>query len=287
MIKKKVGLLALLVLFAIAWVSGCAKSNSEGTVTETQVVESEVTETESETNEIVEAETEESESVSSEIAQTTTEENRDNNSEIEDTTGNKTKVVACVGDSLTYGTVSVSNQVQTENPYPSVLASLLGDGYEVLNFGEPGAPLTGDELSYLYRESYEPSVEAAADMYIIMLGTNDANLRERFDAETFRSALKDLIDTYRNANAEAEIYLVTPPVLISDGGDEYDQFYLLTNFVIPIIEEVADEKGTGLIDVFSGTKDHKDWLQDDGVHFIDEGYIQIANMIYNGLQINN
>lgn len=290
----------LMITFLCFALSGCGekKASESNIVTETRTEESETAESEAEVTEAEESEasetetevieTEESEVTESEVTEsevTESESTEENEVASTENASEEKKTVACIGDSLTYGTISISNQAQTENPYPSVLNSLLGDGYEVLNFGEPGAPLTGDELSYLYRESYAPSVEAAADMYIIMLGTNDSNLRERFNADTFRSALKDLIDTYKNANADTEIYLVTPPVLISAGEDEYDQYYLLTTYVIPIIEEVATEKGVGLIDVFSATKDHTDWLADDGVHFIDEGYIQIANTIYNGITL--
>ena len=46
--------------------------------------------------------------------------------------------VACVGNSITYGT-GVANREQ--KAYPVVLQRLLGKGYQVENFGKPGATL--------------------------------------------------------------------------------------------------------------------------------------------------
>ncbi|MBR7042997.1 MAG: sialate O-acetylesterase, partial [Prevotella sp.] len=46
--------------------------------------------------------------------------------------------VACVGNSVTYG-MGVENREQ--NAYPVVLQSLLGDQYDVQNFGHSGSTL--------------------------------------------------------------------------------------------------------------------------------------------------
>ena len=46
--------------------------------------------------------------------------------------------VACVGDSITYGAAVKDRKT---NCYPMVLGRLLGDGYEVRNFGVNGATL--------------------------------------------------------------------------------------------------------------------------------------------------
>ncbi|MEE1145737.1 MAG: sialate O-acetylesterase, partial [Bacteroidaceae bacterium] len=46
--------------------------------------------------------------------------------------------VACVGNSITYGTGVADREV---NAYPVKLQGMLGDAYEVGNFGKPGATL--------------------------------------------------------------------------------------------------------------------------------------------------
>ena len=46
--------------------------------------------------------------------------------------------VACVGNSITYGTGVAERE---KNAYPVKLQQMLGDKYEVGNFGKPGATL--------------------------------------------------------------------------------------------------------------------------------------------------
>jgi sialate O-acetylesterase len=46
--------------------------------------------------------------------------------------------IACVGNSITHGTVLPDRE---KNSYPAQLAVLLGDGYDVKNFGKSGATL--------------------------------------------------------------------------------------------------------------------------------------------------
>ena len=50
---------------------------------------------------------------------------------------NKVKV-ACVGNSVTYGAGIENREI---NAYPAQLQRMLGDGYEVMNFGKSGATL--------------------------------------------------------------------------------------------------------------------------------------------------
>lgn len=46
--------------------------------------------------------------------------------------------IACIGNSITYGTL-VENRAK--NNYPAQLQNMLGDGYEVKNFGVSGRTL--------------------------------------------------------------------------------------------------------------------------------------------------
>ena len=53
--------------------------------------------------------------------------------------------VACVGNSITYGTGLSDRATQS---YPVQLQKLLGERYEVENFGKPGATLLNHCLLY-------------------------------------------------------------------------------------------------------------------------------------------
>jgi lysophospholipase L1-like esterase len=79
--------------------------------------------------------------------------------------------VACVGDSITFGAGVEKREV---NNYPKVLGSLLGDKYEVRNFGVSGATLLskGDH-PYIKTGAYSDAKKFAPQIVIIKLGTND------------------------------------------------------------------------------------------------------------------
>ena len=80
--------------------------------------------------------------------------------------------VACVGDSITYGS-GVENREQ--NAYPAVLGRLLGERYEVRNFGVGGATLQkrGDK-PYWSLDAYKDVTLFKPHIVVIKLGTNDS-----------------------------------------------------------------------------------------------------------------
>ena len=79
--------------------------------------------------------------------------------------------VACVGDSITQG-IGTPQAADSSFPesYPSQLAKILGDGYEVSNFGVGGRTLIrkADKLDYGRALKSDPSV------VVICVGTNDS-----------------------------------------------------------------------------------------------------------------
>ena len=195
-------------------------------------------------------------------------------------------VIACVGDSLTYGVKPNTMGEQSENAYPTVLNALLGEDYEVQNYGKPGSTLTEKGVCYRNRDVYQESLDAAADMVIIMLGTNDANVECEWDAALFESDLNDMVDAYRAARADTIVYLMAPPAVFmeSASGAFVMDADLLRGELRDIVSRVASEKGTGYIDLFAATEAHPEWMGGDGVHFLDEGYLQVANVVYEGIR---
>ena len=195
-------------------------------------------------------------------------------------------VIACVGDSLTYGVIPNTAGKQTENPYPATLNALLGEGFDVQNFGKPGSSLTENGVCYRNRDGYQLSLDAAAQMYIIMLGTNDSNPGNEWDAALFESDLTAMVDAYREVNPDAVICLVAPPEVFPDEstGECAMNEDLLRNELRAIVESVAQEKDAKFIDLFAATEDHPEWIGADGIHFLDEGYVQVGQIIYDNIQ---
>src|ERR687894_708126 len=73
--------------------------------------------------------------------------------------------VACVGDSITYG---AGVEDREKNCYPAVLQSLLGDRYEVRNFGVSGATLlTRGDKPYVKEKAYRAALDFKPHVVVI------------------------------------------------------------------------------------------------------------------------
>lgn len=196
------------------------------------------------------------------------------NSEEAGTQNEKIKV-ACVGDSITYGQGA-------ENPetgsYPMLLQKLLGDDYEVENYGKRGHTLTENGVCYRDSDAYPQTLEAKAQIYIIMLGTNDSH-PDTWDADLYENDLNKLIDDYIEINADAEIDLMTPPHIYDFNGKYTEEAKIIEEQVAPIVRKVAEERKLNLFDVWNLTTDHEDWYIEDGMHMNDIGYAALAEYI--------
>jgi sialate O-acetylesterase len=114
--------------------------------------------------------------------------------------------VACIGNSVTYG---YGHQNPAVTSYPTRLGEMLGDGYEVRNFGHSGATLLNHgHRPYTQQQAYRNAVAFAPDKAIIHLGLNDTdprnwpNYRDEFIPDYLA-----LIDTLRKANPEVEVWV--------------------------------------------------------------------------------
>ena len=199
--------------------------------------------------------------------------------------GEEKTTIICIGDSLTFGVIP-STAGKRDLTYPDVLAGLLGDDYEVLNLGKPGHSLTEAGVCYLKRPEYQQSIDAAADMYIIMLGTNDANLKDKWDAEAYANDLAKVVDTYREANPDTIIVLIAPPTVLPDekSGEQSIDVTLLEGVIHDTVKKTAEEKDTLFLDMFAETTEHPEWIGSDGIHFTQEGYEAFGNFVYEGIK---
>ena len=83
------------------------------------------------------------------------------------------KHIACIGDSITYGAgVGMKHNTQS---YPAYLQKLVSDECQVLNYGISGRTLLDEgDMPYTKEKQFNASLDVKADIYIIMLGTNDS-----------------------------------------------------------------------------------------------------------------
>ena len=112
--------------------------------------------------------------------------------------------VACVGNSITYGT---GIQDREHDSYPAQLQRMLGEAYEVGNFGKPSATLLAHGHKPYFRQPEWTAAKAfRGDIAIIHLGINDTDPRNWPNyRDEFVNDYLHLIDTLRLANPHVRI----------------------------------------------------------------------------------
>ena len=196
--------------------------------------------------------------------------------------GGKIKV-ACVGDSITEG-FGIPAAKRKEFRWPSVLQKLLGDKYEVGNFGSCGKTLLRDEGGASWCNTGHPKKLAKfkPDIIVVMLGTNDSKMKHWGPHKgNFEKDLKTLLAEFKKVNVKAKIYLCYPPPAFSGGNlSEGDGISgkRIRKEIVPIIEKVAKEEKLPTIDVFKAFQKHPE-LFADGVHPNIKGAAEFAELI--------
>jgi lysophospholipase L1-like esterase len=188
--------------------------------------------------------------------------------------------VACVGDSITEGHGSSDRQTTS---YPAILGRLLGDGYQVENFGVSGRTLLKNgDFSYWNEAKFEASQAFLPDIVVIKLGTNDTKPQnwEKYGVE-FESDLRELVDLYRRLPSQPKVYLCYPAWVARVNFDIRPE--VLTAQVIPAIQRVAEALNVSVIDLQT-TLYGMPQLVPDGIHPTDLGYVLIAKAVYDRIK---
>ena len=187
------------------------------------------------------------------------------------------KKVACVGDSITWGFTILNPK---KHGYPAVLQHLLGEEYEVRNFGYNDAAVRFDaDTPYVKKRVYRDSLDWNPDTVILMLGTNDTK-PWNWNAEIFQRDYGRLVDSYLALPSHPRVVLVAPirifrvfnvPSLILNPD-------VLEEEIRPAIRKIAEQKGLELIDlqpVFGNAHFCR-----DGIHPQRRGARMLAETIY-------
>src|ERR1043166_2244805 len=167
--------------------------------------------------------------------------------------------VACIGDSITYGS---GLEGRESNSYPSVLQHLLGEKFEVKNFGASGATLLkkGDK-PYWKEKVFKNATDFKPNIVIIKLGTNDSKPQNRTNITDFASDLRAMVEHFAALESQPRIYLCLPvPVYKTQWGINEDS---VANEVIPAIRKVAAEKKITVIDLHTALADKKEMFPDN------------------------
>lgn len=114
--------------------------------------------------------------------------------------------VACIGNSVTAGYLLAQPEKQA---YPTQLQQLLGDNYQIGNFGHSGATLLKKGHNpYFKTKEFRDALNFRADIAIIHLGLNDTDPRNWPNyKDDFQVDYQWLIDTLKQQNPKLKVYI--------------------------------------------------------------------------------
>lgn len=193
----------------------------------------------------------------------------------------KTIRVACIGNSITYGTGIAD---RTNDSYPSQLQRLLGSNYQVGNFGKPGATLLyHGHRPYVKQEEFKDAIAFKGDIAVIHLGINDTDPRNwpNYRDEFVKDYLS-IMDSLRAANPKVRIILARMTPI----ADRHPRFVSGTKQwhgeIQTAIETVARVSGAELIDFYEPLYPYP-YLLPDAIHPNTEGAGILAKTVYSGI----
>ncbi len=189
--------------------------------------------------------------------------------------------VSCVGNSITYG-MRIENREQ--DSYPAQLQRMLGDRYEVGNFGKSGATLLRHgHRPYFEQEEFRQAMDFAGDIVVIHLGINDTDPRNwpHFQDEFVGDYLA-LVDSLRRVNPKARFIIARMTPI----GSTHSRFISGTKVwhgqIQEAIETVAHATGAELIDFYEPLYRYP-WMFPDAIHPNVEGAGILAKTVYSGI----
>lgn len=179
--------------------------------------------------------------------------------------------VACVGDSITEGWRSSNPELHS---YPAVLQTLLGERFEITNYGIGGSTVMRcSDMPYRDKWGYINSIADCPDLVILMMGTNDCNRDyniRRLDG--FYADFVSMINEYHQVGAE--VIVMTSPELFCNRNNEH------IRRAVEWQKTAAEKMGCPLIDINEWSHTNHICFPDD-IHCDDAGYGAMAYHIAN------
>jgi lysophospholipase L1-like esterase len=186
--------------------------------------------------------------------------------------------LACIGNSITFGSGIPD---RPRDSYPAQLARMLGEKWEVRNFGVGGRTLLkkGD-FPYWNEEAYVQAKTFLPDVVIIKLGTNDSKPQNWKFSTEFYSDYRAMIKELQALSSHPKIYLCKPVPAYGNRWGINDS--IIVHEVIPAIEKLSKVENLPIIDLYAALSG-KALLFPDQIHPNAEGAGLMAKAIYKTL----
>lgn len=213
---------------------------------------------------------------------------------------NRKVKIACIGDSITAG----AGIKEAQNHYPEVLGVMLGDKFEVKNFGNSGKT-AGDYPSqqhakkwYAANTEFQDAIEYQADVYICNLGINDTG--NWWDPAVFEEGYAYIIKSMKgNRNPAFVAWTKLAPDFRGQVGKKaYPGNVFEPEYKFPksdnkssinrpvaegIISRLAKTHKAYPLDAYTPLAKSPDSYTGDGLHPNEKGAIKIAEFTYKWL----
>jgi len=195
--------------------------------------------------------------------------------------------IACVGNSITQGDWLANPATQG---YVALLQKMLGNNYQVLNYGLSGRTmLTTASQPYIKESKFRELFTVKPDIITIELGTNESRPSVWTTQSAFStdySKFIDSLETIRDTNPSHPAHPLILPVLCTPATDDNSftiSGTIIANQILPCIRNVAKAKGDSLIDTYTPFLPIAKLIW-DGVHPDSNGNKVLAEIYYETLQ---
>jgi len=186
--------------------------------------------------------------------------------------------VACIGDSITFGS---GIKFRTRDSYPAQLARMLGEKWNVCNFGVSGATmLKNGDKPYWEQQALGDAMAYNPHVVVIKLGTNDTKPQNWKFKDQFVSDYCDMIEHFKNLPAEPRIWICKPVPAYPERWGISDE--RIENEVVPLVEKVGRRCNVPVIDLYEPLSGRPE-LFPDLIHPNAEGAYHIAGEVYAAL----
>ena len=190
--------------------------------------------------------------------------------------------VACVGDSLTYGTTLLNRKIES---YPARLAKLLGKNYDVLNLGFAGYALNRHSAKcYLNLPALSLLDQYSPDNVIMLLGTNDARQKNFTTEVDFTNAYRALLNSINNLKSKPQLIAMTSPMAFTDTNlSNFDFSHENLSKIVKIQRAILSEYQIPYIDLYNITQEKTSLYSEDMLHFNSKGAKYLAFKTYTAI----
>lgn len=189
--------------------------------------------------------------------------------------------IACVGNSITYGTGTAD---RANDCYPAQLQHMLDAKYSgqclVQNFSNPGRTMLKNGNLPLWNEiEYKNAIDFKPDIVIILLGTNDSKSInwDSYGSEYYTDYVS-MINEFMTANPSATIFACLPPPVFQDLAGLSNN--VVVNEIIPQIKNVTENTNARLIDFYHLFEGKEEYFP-DYIHPNKEGLGMMAQTVFN------